>query len=153
VFTRENPLSSGHVVIIPKDHYDDINQVPKELLSHFMTVASKAATVLFEGLKAQGTNIIINNGNDANAKFSHFTINVIPRKENDCVALKWELKQGNPEKLKKTAEKIKDETFLIGKTEPKKQEVLDLDKPDEEKKEEKKILSEDYRIKQLKRIP
>jgi len=138
----DKPIAKGHLLVFPKDLFADIDKVPEDMLTHLMTVASFAATVQFES-GAKGTNIVVCNGDDA--RFDHFYIDVIPRDENDKVGLKWEFKQGNPEKIKKIAEKIKDETFMIGKERPKK-EVVDLD-------EKKEVKPTDYMMEQLNRIP
>jgi len=138
----DKPKAKGHVLVFAKELYADLDKVPDDMFVHLMTIASFTATVQFES-GAKGTNIVMCNGDDA--RFDHFYIDIIPRDENDKVGLKWEFKQGNPEKIKKIAEKIKDETFMIGKERPKK-EVVDLD----EKKEEEPT---DYMVDQLNRIP
>lgn len=122
-----NPMSMGHITVFSKEHYPDVSKVPAEMFAHYMRVASLAATALFEGIGSQGTNIVLNNCIDGNNDYNHFCIHVLPRSEGDKIPLKWEFKQADPEKLKKLADKIKEETFFIGKDRANKDAVIDLD--------------------------
>ncbi len=104
VFMPEKPLVEGHVTLLSKEHYSSIEDVPKEMIDHFFYVASFAATTLFEGLGAEGTNIIMNDG--AVSKYNHFAIDVIPRKQNDGIDFKWEAKKFSEVEMNEAKEKI-----------------------------------------------
>lgn len=115
-FMAHKPLVPGHIVIIPKQHYEKIDDVPQDMIAHFFSVASAAGTALFEGVSASGTNIIANEGHSSNAIFPHFAIHVIPRKDDDGLKLNWKpQKPAEQAKLDSTQKKIKEETFMIGK--------------------------------------
>jgi hypothetical protein len=71
--------------------------------------ANLAATLLFERLQAQGTNIIITiDKRDARC-------DVLARHENDGVELIWTPKQFDPAQYNDAQERIKNKTFFIGK--------------------------------------
>ena len=55
--------------------------------------------LLFELLKAHGTNIIIQNGSVSGQTIPHFCINIIPRRTDDGLKLDWDMKQANSDSL------------------------------------------------------
>jgi len=89
VLLLSKSLVLGHIKIVPKKHYNILEQIPDELLAYLMIVANKMASVLFDVLQLQGTNILIQNGVEAGQSFPHFSIDVIPRKANDGLNLQW----------------------------------------------------------------
>jgi len=86
-----NPAVKGHLLILPKEHYGIMPQVPEETLDHLFLVSKTISQVLLKSIRAQGTNIFIANGLAAGQKAQHFMIHLIPRKENDGI-LKLETK-------------------------------------------------------------
>ena len=147
----DKPMSIGHILIFPKEHYANIEDVPEDLVSHLFYVASFAATAVFEGLGAQGTNIIVNSGNGANPRFDRVCLNVLPRKEGDGIDFKWQPKEDLKQQLGDIESQIKGEAILIGKEVPKEEKPV----VEEEKTEEVsgKEGEENYLTKQLRRIP
>lgn len=147
----EKPTALGHVLLIPKKHYPIIEQVPDYELAPLFKVANKLSSVLFETLKIQGTNIIVQNGLASGQKYAHFLVNIIPRTENDNLKLEWKPKQTSEEEMSTAELKLKDQTKNIGgfiKETPsgeislsQKKEVIDYSS------------EENYLIKQLHRIP
>jgi histidine triad (HIT) family protein len=116
-FMSPRPLTAGHIIIVPKDHYNTIDEISDEMTSHFFYVASFAATALFEGMGGGGqvgTNIIVNDGKGSQNPFSHFSIHVILRRENDSIGFKWEPKPADQAKLDSVLGRLKDQTCYIG---------------------------------------
>jgi len=126
----EKPITLGHIFVVPKKHYPIIEQVPDYEIAPLFKIANKLSSVLFETLKIQGTNMIIQNGIAAGQKHAHFIINIIPRKENDNLKLEWKPKQLSEEEMSTAELKLKDQTHNIGG-----------------------FIKENYLIKQLHRIP
>jgi diadenosine tetraphosphate (Ap4A) HIT family hydrolase len=118
----DRSLNAGHTRIISKKK-ETLRQVNVDELTHLFTISSYTASVLFETLKAQGTNIILNQA-------ENLEISIVPRFENDGLGLMWEMKQGDSEKVQAAANKIKDK-LVIG-------EIKDFSKVnlDEEETEE-----------------
>jgi len=82
-----NPANPGHVLIIPKEHYVIMPQLPEELLQHIGMVAKGVSLAQLKALKAQGTNIFVANGIAAGQRAQHFMMHVIPRMEKDELGL------------------------------------------------------------------
>lgn len=78
-----NPAAKGHVLILPKEHYAIMPQVPDEPLAYLFAAAKKISQALLRSLKMSGTNVFIANGLAAGQKSQHFMLHLIPRKEGD----------------------------------------------------------------------
>ncbi len=86
-----NPANPGHMLIMPKEHYSIMPQLPDEALSHIFAVAKALSNSALRALEVQGSNIIVANGVAAGQRAQHFMAHLIPRTEND--GLKFELPQ------------------------------------------------------------
>lgn len=71
VFLDVNPDSNGHTLIIPKKHYQDLEDIPEDVLTHIMHVAKSIKGVLEEKLKISGLSLIQNNGSAQEIKHYH----------------------------------------------------------------------------------
>ena len=87
------PASRGHALILPKKHAADLFELPDETAGKAMILAKKIAAVLKKGLKAEGVNVVQNNGAAAGQTVFHFHMHIIPRYPNDTVQVGW--KPGN----------------------------------------------------------
>ena len=131
-----------------------MEQVPDYEIEHLGVVANKISMALFESMRIQGTNIIIQNGVAAGQKIPHFILHIIPRIENDGLNLSWEPRQLSEEEMSTIELKLNEHTRNIGAFEIEKELPINLDakekiKAAKEVKEEK----DNYLIKQLNRIP
>ena len=151
-FLSNEPSALGHVEVYPKEHFPAMEDIPEKTISHMFFVASYAATGVFEGLGAQGTNIIGANGKDANARSDHFTLHVLPRKEGDELDFKWEPKKIEQAQMDEIQNRINNQTFYIGK-----EEISQPPKPEGDKSKPPTpggiIKDDNYMVKQLRRIP
>ncbi len=140
------PAAAGHVLVLPKTHSPILEAVPDFVVGDLFKVANKIGVAVFEGIGAQGTNILVQNGPPAGQKHNHSMLHVIPRFENDAVQLGWATKPSSEEELSGLESKIKDETKNVGLFEKEKQKPVEVEKP-------KEVPKEDYRMKQFRRIP
>ncbi|HZX44691.1 MAG TPA: HIT domain-containing protein [Candidatus Nanoarchaeia archaeon] len=114
-----NPANPGHVLLIPREHYTIMPQVPESDLTHLFSVAKTISNAALRALGVQGTNIIVQNGIAAGQKAQHFMVHVIPRKEND--GIKFELPQKEiPEKeLEQVRQKLQSKLGPVKQEKPK----------------------------------
>ncbi len=124
-----NPANEGHCLILPKQHYQILPQIPPDLIGYMFKIAKKTSRSLLKALGIQGTSIFVANGALAGQKAPHFMIHVIPRHRGDLL-FKMPKKSIDGE----TINKIKEMLTLPGqKVKPK--------HPVEEKKDtEKKVI-------------
>ena len=78
-----NPVAKGHALVISRKPYPTFTDVPEKTLHHMMDIARKVDQKQREVLKAEGTNIMINNSPASGQEIPHLHIHVIPRKEGD----------------------------------------------------------------------
>lgn len=148
------PASPGQILLFTKEHYPIMEQVPDSEVTHVFKIANKLSTVLFETLNIQGTNIIVQNGTAAGQFIPHFSVNIVPRSENDGLNFQWEPKKLSKDELETAQLQLKEHTenihpSMFGREKEK-------PKPKTEKQEKPVKLKgekENYLIKQLTRIP
>jgi histidine triad (HIT) family protein len=84
-----SPASKGHVLIIPKQHFDNVYSLDDDTAAHIFQVAVKVAGTLKDVLNLEGLNIVQNNGEIAGQTVFHFHMHIIPRYKGDTVNVGW----------------------------------------------------------------
>ena len=74
-------VTKGHVLVIPKEHYDNFLATPQEIMHKVMDVAQRIGQVQIMKLGAKGVNILSNVNKEAGQSVFHFHVHVIPRYE------------------------------------------------------------------------
>ena len=90
VILDAGPATKGHALILPKEHYANLFELPDETASKVMVLAKKMATHMKEKLNCDGFNLVQNNGPCAGQTVFHFHYHLIPRYENDGQNILWE---------------------------------------------------------------
>lgn len=93
------PATKGHALIIPKDHAADLFELPEETAAKAMVLAKKLGKQMKENLKADGLNLVQNNGEAAGQTVHHFHLHLIPRYENDGQHILWNPGESTQEEL------------------------------------------------------
>ncbi len=101
------PASKGHALVLPKEHYRDITELPEKAAGEAFSLAGKVGKAMQLGLGAAGFNIVQNNGVVAGQTVFHFHIHVIPRYEGGPGMVSWTPGKAEPEALKACAESIR----------------------------------------------
>lgn len=65
------PICDGHIMIIPKEHYATVFDVPKDLLIHMYDVAEKLTPRLMKATGEDGMTFSINYGSQQEIKHLH----------------------------------------------------------------------------------
>ncbi len=87
-FLDINPASKGHTLLIPKEHYALMPEMPDELVAHLGQIAKHIALRAVSAFNAKGVNIFVANGSAAGQNAPHVIIHIIPRYEGDKVNIK-----------------------------------------------------------------
>ncbi len=100
------PATKGHCLIIPKDHFDDLEQLDDAVGAKVLPLARKMMKLLKEKLSWDGLNVVQNNGELAGQTVFHFHMHLIPRYKGDGQSINW--KPGSPdgETLEKLCKEI-----------------------------------------------
>lgn len=82
VFLDVNPITNGHMLIIPKKHYENIIDIDNDVIMHSVKlIKEKLYPLVKEKLNCDG--VTISQNNEYGQEIKHFHIHVIPRYEND----------------------------------------------------------------------
>ncbi len=100
------PATRGHALVLPKEHYADLFEIPEELAAKAMVVGKKTAAKMKAALCADGFNLVQNNGACAGQTVSHFHLHLIPRYESDGQKIGWNPSEPSPEELDETLKQI-----------------------------------------------
>ena len=96
----------GHVLLMPKKHYELIIDLPDDLLEKLVKVTKKISKSLLKF--GQGLNILQNNKRIAGQAIPHVHFHLIPRFSNDGVMVeKWVASEYSPGEAEKIAFRIK----------------------------------------------
>jgi histidine triad (HIT) family protein len=102
-----NPATRGHVVVIPREHTEDLLAVSEADLAATMAAVRRIATRMQETLGPDGFNILNNMGRAAWQSIFHFHVHVIPRYRDDPLRLPWLPEPADPAELASTASEIR----------------------------------------------
>jgi histidine triad (HIT) family protein len=80
-----NPANPGHTLLMTKEHYSIMPQIPDDEVAHVFMAAKSLSNSMLRSIDVQGTNLIVANGIAAGQRAQHFMVHVIPRKENDNI--------------------------------------------------------------------
>ena len=83
------PLSHGHLLVIPKGHYQTIDEMPEEVAAACGAVLPKMSRALVAATGVQGWNVLQNNGAVAGQVVGHVHFHLIPRSDSDGLGFRW----------------------------------------------------------------
>ena len=101
-FLDITPISKGHLLIIPKKHFENIYEIENSYLKEIISVAKIIAESLKKSLNAGSVNILHASGKDAQQSVFHFHIHLVPRYKNDGIDIwpKSDYKELNLDEIK-----------------------------------------------------
>lgn len=88
-FMDIGPISDGHTLVIPKQHFDRLHDCPPELLGQVSHCLGRIARAVVAATDADGYNVLCNNGRAAGQLVEHMHFHIIPRKTGDGVFNRW----------------------------------------------------------------
>src|SRR5262245_32034118 len=105
------PVNTGHVLVIPNNHAAYLADLEEEIGADFFCVAKRVAAALRRsGIKCEGVNLFLADGEAAGQEVFHVHIHVFPRYKGDGFGLRFGSRYGiKPERneLDATAEQIR----------------------------------------------
>ncbi len=104
-----SPASDGHALILPKEHYENICEMPEDLTGEAFILAKKMTKKMIRTLQCDGFNVVQNNGKTAGQTVFHFHIHLIPRYLTDGQDLNWVPLEKTVEELDNIRKKIVEE--------------------------------------------
>ncbi|MDE6129250.1 MAG: HIT family protein [Lachnospiraceae bacterium] len=100
------PAAKGHALVIPKEHYANLYEIPQETAAGVMKLAKTMAEKMTEKLGADGFNLLQNNGEAAGQSVMHFHMHLIPRYKGDGQQLFHEQPTASQDELEEIKRQI-----------------------------------------------
>lgn len=125
-----NPISPGHAIVMPKQHFQFLFQLSEPLMLNVMKVVNFLSEIIVNVTKAKGININTAMGDVAGQRVPHIAINLIPRHEKDGILFDAERKKIDKKELEKIGKEI---SIHVGKMQA--EHKAKLSKAEEAKKE------------------
>ncbi len=88
-FLDVNPLSDGHLLFVPRDHYERLSEMPPTLTAKMAEAIPRLGRALLAATKAEGYNLLLNEGAAAGQVVPHVHYHLIPRKSGDGLGYRW----------------------------------------------------------------
>lgn len=101
------PVEAGHVLVVPKEHYENIMDIEEWSYLEIHRIAKKISPAIVRAVEAEAVNIGQNNGACANQRVFHYHLHIIPR---FCDRrLEWSRRTVKDSELDNVAERIRKE--------------------------------------------
>ncbi|MFT5179774.1 MAG: histidine triad (HIT) family protein [Candidatus Paceibacteria bacterium] len=108
-FLDIQPNNIGHTLLIPKEPYERLKDIPDELLEKLMVIVKKVSIAVEKGTGAKGINLSVNDGVIAGQEVLHFHLHIIPRFEDDSFKHGIHVEYESGEHAEEVGEKIRKE--------------------------------------------
>ena len=106
-FLDIGPISDGHTLVIPKQHFERLHDCPSELLGQIGSRLGKIAKAVALAMNAEGYNVLCNTGRAAGQLVEHLHFHIIPRNAGDGVFDRWPSYEYEQGKIEELADKIR----------------------------------------------
>ena len=82
-FLDANPLAPGHTLVIPKDHYRRLNDVPDDVAADLYALIHELVPAVEDAVDVPATTVGFNNGEEAGQEVPHVHGHIVPRSGDD----------------------------------------------------------------------
>lgn len=82
-FLDANPLAPGHTLVIPKEEYERLNDVPDDVATDLYATIHRLVPAVEEAVDADATTVAFNNGEAAGQEVPHVHCHIVPRFDDD----------------------------------------------------------------------
>ena len=106
-FMDIGPVQPGHVLLIPKEHFERVTDLPDDLAAHLGGIMPRLARAVVTAAEADGLNIHQTNGACSGQVVPHVHFHLIPRHDDDGYSFRWEPGSYDEGEMAAWQEKIK----------------------------------------------
>ena len=82
-FMDIQPVNLGHVLVVPREHYESLDDIPFDLAMHLFAVALTLGPIVRKLCGCDDLNVVVNSGEAAGQNVFHYHVHLIPRKAGD----------------------------------------------------------------------
>jgi histidine triad (HIT) family protein len=106
-FLDIRPAAQGHTLVICKDEFPTLLDVPPDLLCAVTKTTQHVMKAIKKALQPDGFNVVQNNGSAAGQVVFHYHVHIIPRWEGDKKIMHWIQEKPEQHELEDVASKIR----------------------------------------------
>jgi histidine triad (HIT) family protein len=107
-FLDIGPIREGHTLVIPKQHYEKMEDCPPQTLAAIGAVLGNIAKAVVEATGADGYNVLCNRGRAAGQLVQHVHFHIIPRTEGDGIFHRWPAGKYKPGQAEEILRRIRE---------------------------------------------
>ena len=107
-FMDIGPLAHGHVLLIPKEHYVTLDQMPADVSAAMCRHLPALLRAVQKATGCEGVNVLQNNGKAAHQDVPHVHFHLIPRNPGDSFHFNWPAGKYPPGRMDQLAQKIRE---------------------------------------------
>ena len=107
-FLDIGPVSDGHTLVIPTQHFEKLHDCPPDVLSRVASRLGKIAKAVATAMNSEGYNVLCNNGSVAGQLVGHLHFHIIPRNTGDGLFNRWPAYKYQEGKIDAIAAKIRE---------------------------------------------
>ena len=105
-FMDIGPLAEGHVLLIPKLHYETLDRIPADIAAACLRHLPGLVKAVRSATGCEGVNVLQNNGVVAHQDVMHVHFHIIPRTSGDEFHFNWPAGKYPPQRAEQLAEAI-----------------------------------------------
>lgn len=95
------PANYGHTLVMPKEHFQTIFEMPPNLVEKLFSVCVKISSKIMQAVPNEGFNIVYGAGQAAGQRVPHVMVHIIPRLSADKVVINWDSIEPKQEEFNK----------------------------------------------------
>jgi diadenosine tetraphosphate (Ap4A) HIT family hydrolase len=107
-FMDLHPIREGHTLVVCREHWENLYEVPEEILKEMILVVKRVAVAVKKAVGADGIQIVENNGRCAGQVVMHIHFHVIPAFSKPRKSGRFGRVMENRKVLDEIAQKIKE---------------------------------------------
>lgn len=77
------PVNKGHALVVPKEHYETMLDIPEETLENVIRATKKVAEAVHKGLDCPGFCVLQSNFKAGGQEVPHLHFHIVPRSKDD----------------------------------------------------------------------
>jgi len=106
-FMDIGPLAEGHCLLIPKNHYETLDQMPADEAAALLSMLPALVRAVQTATGCEGVNVLQNNGRAAGQLVPHVHFHIIPRSPGGAWSFNWPAGEYAGERMAELGESIR----------------------------------------------
>lgn len=108
-FMDIHPANPGHCLVIPRGHWPTVFDIPADAFAAVARLVVAVAAGVQRALAPPGLSLVQANGHAAHQTVPHLHVHVLPRQDDDRLALNWSrTAAGDADRIAEIAARIRD---------------------------------------------